>query len=99
MPSIYSEAYAVPVHHQQHPAGTPHDGTRRCVTPLPLPPAPPPPPKRFQLPARWEEHQTEAGEAYYYDTQSGQSRWTRPDPEPMEAGGMSAPSGLVTRSV
>ena len=93
MPSIYSEAYATPV---MRPAGAPDDGARRCVvTSLPLPPAPAPPPRQLHLPARWEEHQTDAGEPYFYNTQTGQSRWTRPDPESTS----DVSGGLVTRSV
>mmetsp|Transcript_31418 Transcript_31418/g.82079 ORF Transcript_31418/g.82079 Transcript_31418/m.82079 type:complete len:84 (-) Transcript_31418:223-474(-) len=49
-----------------------------ACTPLPLPP-PPPPPVRAALPDRWEEHQTDGGDAYFYDTYTGQSQWTRPD--------------------
>ena len=43
--------------------------------PGPKPPAPPAPPS---LPPDWEQHETDEGEAYYYNRVTRATRWDHP---------------------
>lgn len=52
--------------------------TEESSTPPPVVTSAPPPPA--PLPAGWTDHKTPSGHTYYYNSATGESSWTRPQP-------------------
>ena len=67
------------------PRGSLASGSASVKMP-PAPTPPPLPPVTPSLPTGWEEHMTEEGVSYFYDTRSGTTQWERPAPPPRPPG-------------